>query len=171
MNDILNRGIVGIVTGVITTSLMFFVRSFWQSKVIPFLRELRYQGVQIDGVWVMETRDEEHESESRLVLKQSAQELSGVFTFKFRNKEKDFILDFSATGHLWEGYLTLNFIPVDKRKTSYATALLKIDGGGVALTGYMCFRNVEEETVTPLPMAVVRAESQTSLSPTHPPKA
>ena len=76
--------------------------------------------------------------------------------FSFKNKEKDFTLDFDVTGYLWEGYLTLNFLPKDKRVTSYATALLKLHGGGASLVGQMCFRNVEEEKVTAIELGLGR---------------
>jgi hypothetical protein len=120
------------------------------------MRSLRYQGVIVDGSWVGASKDDEHEQESRLFLTQSAHQLAGTFIISFKGEKKDFVLDFQVTGYMWEGYLTLNLLPKDKRVTSYATALLKLHGGGTQLVGQMCFRNVEEEKVTAMPMAVGR---------------
>ena len=156
MDKLLQDGLVGIVAGLLSTWLMLGSKFLWQSKVTPYLRAMRYQGVKVDGPWLGTSKDEEHESDSRLFLSQSAHELSGSFMFTFKNKEKAFTLDFEVKGYMWEGYITLNFIPRDKRITSYATALLKLHGGGGLLVGQMCFRDVEEEKVTAIPMGLAR---------------
>jgi hypothetical protein len=141
---------------VLTTWVIIVAKTFWESKVTPYLQATRYQGVKVDGPWIGKSEDEEHQSESRLYLIQSAHELAGSFVFSFKNKEKEFTIDFNVKGYMWEGYITLNFIPKDKRVTSYATALLKLHGGGTLLVGQMCFRNIEEELVMAIPMAVAR---------------
>jgi hypothetical protein len=156
IETLLQDGLVGIVAGTLTTWIILAGKFFWQSKVTPYLRAVRYQGVQVDGSWLGRSNDVEHEQESRLFLIQSAHQLSGSFAFKFKNLEKDFALDFEVTGYLWEGYLTLNFLPKDKRVTSYATGLLKLHGGGCELVGQMCFRNVEEEKVSAISLSLGR---------------
>ena len=156
MDPLLHEGVVGVVTGVLTTWVIIVAKTFWESKVTPYIQATRYQGVKVDGPWIGKTKDEEHESESRLYLTQSAHELAGSFVFSFKNNEKEFTIDFNVKGYMWEGYITLNFIPKDKRVTSYATALVKLHGGGALLVGQMCFRNIEEELVTAIPMAVSR---------------
>lgn len=152
----IHEGLVGIVTGILTTWILFVGKTFWESKVTPYFRELRYQGVKIDGAWSGKTKDEDYESETRLFLTQSAHELTGSFTFSFKSSEKNFTLDFNVRGYMWEGYITLNFLPKDRRITSYATTLLKLHDGGHSLIGQWCFRNVETEEVTAIPMTLGR---------------
>jgi len=159
MDKLIQDGILGIITGIITTWLIIVCKYLWQQKVTPYLRAIRYQGVLVDGSWIGTSKDNEHESESRLILNQSAQELAGSFIFSFKGIGRDFTLEFNVTGYMWEGYLTLNFLPKDKRVTSYATALLKLHGGGMQLIGQMCFRNVEAEVVTAIPMTISRKSS------------
>lgn len=156
MENLIQNGFVGIITGILTTWIILAGKYFWQQKMTPYLQSMRYQGVQVDGSWIGKSKDDEHESDSRLFLTQSAHQLAGSYVFSFKDANKDFTLDFQVTGYIWEGYLTLNFLPKDKRLTSYATALLKLHGGGTQLVGQMCFRNVEEENVTAIPMAVGR---------------
>jgi predicted small secreted protein len=156
MEKLMQDGLVGIIAGILTTWIIIAAKYFWQRKVTPYLKAVRYQGVVVDGSWIGKSKDEHHEQESRIFLEQHAHQLNGTFIFSFKNNEKDFVLDFQVTGYMWEGYLTLNFIPKDKRVTSYATALLKLHGGGTHLVGQMCFRNVDEEKVTAIPMAVGR---------------
>ena len=156
MDKLLQDGLVGIIAGIFTTWIILGVKVLWQSKITPYLRAIRYQGVKVDGPWIGNSKDEDHQSDSRLFLTQSAHELKGSFVFTFKNKEKAFTLDFEVKGYMWEGYITLNFIPKDRRVTSYGTALLKLHGGGAWLVGQMCFRNVEEENVMALPMGLAR---------------
>lgn len=156
MEKLIQDGLVGIIAGILTTWIMLSVKFMWQQKVTPYLRSVRYQGVRVDGPWLGKSKDETHESETRLFLTQSAHQLGGSFVFSFTDESKAFTLDFDVTGYMWEGYLTLNFLPKDKRITSYATALLKLHGGGTHLVGKFCFRNVEEENVTAIEMSVVR---------------
>jgi len=158
----LNEGLVGIVAGIITTWILFIGKEFWESRVVPYLQELRYQGVKIDGAWSGYTKVEGQEavegfeSDTRLFLVQSAHKLTGSFTFTFKNSKKNFTLDFNVSGYMWEGYITLNFLPKDRRITSYGTTLLKLHDGGHSLLGQWCFRDVEAEKVISIPMSLGR---------------
>jgi hypothetical protein len=162
--NMLHDGLVGIIAGIITTWILFVGKAFWETKVIPYLQEVRYQGVKIDGAWsghVHVKSDEEgkvegFETDSRLFLIQSAHKLTGAFTFSFQNDKKNFTLDFNVNGYMWEGYITLNFLPKDRRITSYGTALFKLHDGGHSLIGEWCFRDVEAEKVVSIPMSIVR---------------
>lgn len=157
MREILEQGVIGIVTGILTTTLLYLAKLLWDAKLQPFIAELRYQGVKIDGRWNSLSEDEQTRSEGSLFLSQSAHNLSGTFNFKFKNPEKNFEIDFVVSGYMWEGYVTLNFKPRDRRITSYATSLLKIHGGGHVLVGEMAFRNVEEDVVSTLSLGLARA--------------
>ncbi len=157
MENLLEQGVVGIVTGILTMVILYLIKVLWDAKLRPFLSEVRYQGVKVDGRWNGQSKDETHQADSNLFLTQSAHSLAGTFNFKFKNKEKDFEIDFVVNGYMWEGYLTLNFKPRDRRVTSYATTLLKLHSGGNVLLGEMVFRNVEEEKVSNVPLFLVRA--------------
>ncbi len=51
MDTLIEQGTVGIITGILTTAILFTLKVFWSSKVTPFLASIRYQGVQIEGQW------------------------------------------------------------------------------------------------------------------------
>lgn len=166
MSSLVEQGVIGIVTGILTAALLYLVKVIWDTKIVPFLISSRYQGVKIDGQWsgYSENNDPEKgdifKSEFSLFLSQNAHELSGSFLFKFKNNEKEFNLDFDVRGYMWEGYITLNFTPKDKRVTSYATALLKLHDGGHTLIGTWLFRDVIKEFVNQVPMILVRNEQK-----------
>ncbi|WP_235039668.1 hypothetical protein [Vreelandella profundi] len=165
MSILLEQGVIGIVTGICTTVVLYLIKVAWTAKVVPFLVATRYQGVKIDGQWVGSGKNEDpekgdvFETEFSLFLSQNAHQLSGSFLFKFKNPQKDFNLDFDVGGYMWEGYVTLNFTPKDKRVTSYATALVKLHDGGHTLIGTWLFRDVISEFVNQVPLILVRSQN------------
>lgn len=168
MDTLAQQGVLGIVTGILTTAILFTIKVFWTEKVTPFLASIRYQGVVIAGQWsgfieITEKDIEEGKlegpplkSEYSLFLIQNAHNLTGSFLFKFKNPEKEFAIDFNVSGYMWEGYVTLNLTPKDRRITSYATALLKLHDGGQTLVGTWLFRDVIQEIVNQTPLFFVR---------------
>ncbi|MFM0012746.1 hypothetical protein PQR46_07520 [Paraburkholderia sediminicola] len=158
MDHLLGEGLLGIVTGILTTAILFTIRAVWTSKLSPLIEGLRYRGLKVDGIWEGRHKDEKTQTESRLALKQKAHVLSGTFTFKYLGPDKEFALDFDVAGAIWEGYLTLNFSPSDRRITSCATALVKIKGGGSGMAGAFIFRNTEVDDVGVVPFNLSRYE-------------
>jgi len=159
MENLIEQGLLGIVTGVVTTAILFLAKSTWDAKLKPFLQELRYSGVKVDGKWEGYGSDEEGSwrTEMFLFLTQSALYLAGTFVLKHRNPINQFEIHFKVSGHIWEGYLVLNFTPIDRRITSYATAMLKVSGGGVGLAGQLAYRDVNKEHVTAEPVSLGRS--------------
>lgn len=158
MDHLIGEGLLGIVTGIVTTVLLFLMRAFWANTLAPALRALQYKGLKVDGTWEGRAKDQMGQSESRLLLKQRAHALSGNFTFKFSGDDKEFTLDYDVTGAVWEGYVTLNFVPSDRRITSSATALLKIRGGGGVMGGTFSFRNADKDDVEVIRFDLARHE-------------
>ena len=162
MSALLDQGVLGIAVGIVTTTVLFLIKVTWSAKVVPFLAATRYQGVKIDGQWNGSSKNDNaengniFESENNLFLTQRAHELSGSYLFKFKNEQKEFTLDFNVKGYIWEGYVTLNFTPKDKRITSYATALVKLHDGGISLVGTWLFRDVAKEGVNQVPLCLFR---------------
>jgi hypothetical protein len=46
--------IVGVVSGVVTTILVFSFRIVWKKIIMPWYEERLYQGAKIEGVWSSE---------------------------------------------------------------------------------------------------------------------
>lgn len=162
MESLLEQGVFGIFTGIFTTAILFLMKELWVVKVIPFIASTRYQGVLVDGQWKGESGNDNPEmggvfsNKARLFIDQRAHQLSGLFIFNFKSPESEFNLEFNVTGYIWEGYVTLNFTPKDRRVTSYGTALLKLHNGGGTLQGEWLFRNVLEEFVDQSKLYLVR---------------
>ncbi len=139
--------VIGIVTGILTTVLLFFVKQFIQKVAIPWYQELIYQGVDLSGAWKNEYSGEKKRTKFKLILDQSAHKLKGSLLFIQKEKDKDMESsgEFSVEGYLWEGYATLNFRPKNRKTLSYAAALLKVCNGGTTLQGYLNFRDLRKK--------------------------
>jgi hypothetical protein len=162
MNILLEQGVLGIVTGIITTAIIFLIKNLWTTKALPLLTATRYQGVLIGGQWQGDYNNTDpsngpvFSTSTKLFLDQKAHQLSGLYLFDFKSHDRDFSLEFNVSGYIWEGYLTLNFTPKDRRITSYGTTLLKLHNGGNLLLGTWIYRNVEEERVDSSPLSLAR---------------
>ena len=145
--DTLQAVVIGIVTGILTTVLLFLVKEFIQKVAIPWYQELIYKGVDLNGTWKKEYGGEEKGTKFKLILDQSAHKLRGSLLFMQIEKGEESSHEFSVEGYLWEGYATLNFRPKNRKILSYAAALLKVCKGGSELQGYLSFRNVDKDEV------------------------
>lgn len=152
---LINQGIVGIVTGIITTVILFIISQVWFSQLEPFFKSISYEGVEVEGQWSNSWENDDpregvrYSNEWNLSLKQNAHDLTGNLIFKYKDKDKNrsVYIIFDVNGYMWEGFLTLNFIPKDHRITSYATGLFKLNKGGAVLDGQWLFRNIDVEEV------------------------
>ncbi len=164
MQSVIDQGVIGIIVGIFTSAILFALKAIWSHKVVPFLSSIRYQGVKVDGHWTGFVKNDDpkqggiFENEGSLFLEQNAQDLKGTYTFKFKSDSKNFVLEFDVKGYIWEGYITLNFTPRDRRVTSYATSLLKLHDGGLSLIGSWLFRDVEKEFVNSSPLSLIRQQ-------------
>ena len=150
---------VGVFAGVLTTALLFFIRSLWLGTFVPKLEEIQYRGVSVDGKWVGvmgKNEASQAHSEFMLLLKQRAHKLAGTYLVKFSSPENCYELEFSALGQIWEGYVTLQMTPIDKKVNSSAMLMLKVQGGGSLLVGQSTFRNVNTESVDSYKLYLMR---------------
>lgn len=160
MDKMIADGLLGIIAGILTSALLLIVKTFWDNWAVPFIRETRYSGVQVAGTWSGENPDPNEGNKIRLFITQSAHDLAGDMTLTFTGGGNVRILDFVVSGYMWEGFLTLNLKPKDRKVTSYATILVKLHDGGHQLVGQMAFRNVQKDIVETTQLSVIRSGSK-----------
>jgi hypothetical protein len=162
---------LGVISGVITAMLFYVGSRFVEHTIKPWAKQVRYDGVDIEGVWIDRDSDAvtSTTSETTLTLDQSARDVRGTYSLRFRSPSNSFDLHMTVSGELWEGYVSLTMRPVDRTVTSVSTALFKVDGGGVSLRGVMAFRNVNSDKVETMPVNLMRGHSPHVLPPAPPP--
>lgn len=149
--------ILGVLSGVLTSALIFMVSQLWINTFVPWYQSLRYQGADISGSWFAEFSDEKSKSSFSAVLIQQAHNITGTLHFTFTSAERKFSVDYNLTGEYWEGYLNLMCRSKDRKVFSHATTFLKLINNGSGLLGQFCFRNAYEDKVTNVPLGLDRS--------------
>lgn len=144
--------ITGVVSGVLTSALLWILVSLFRDRFVPFWSARQYQGLNLAGSWNAVTITEAEDLELNLVLEQRAHDLSGALRISFKSPTNTFELDHVITGQLWEGYLIIVMKPRIRNITSFGTAMFKVAGGGSALVGRVLYRNVNAEKVDEVPV-------------------
>lgn len=148
--------VLGVVTGVLTSGLLWTVKALWTKSIEPYLTKVRYKGLDVAGQWTAIDLNETAAIRFSMNLKQSAHTLRGTCMMELYSTDNEFKVMLDVTGDLWEGYISLTLKPEDRKISSYSVALLKVAGGGVALVGGHLFRNVNDEKVDDMIVSFVR---------------
>ncbi len=148
--------VLGVVTGVLTSGLLWTMKALWTRSIEPYLSKVRYKGLDVSGPWTAIDLNESNAIRFSMDLKQSAHALSGTCMMELYSTDNEFKVMLDVTGDLWEGYISLTLKPEDRKISSYSVALLKVAGGGVALVGGHLFRNVNDEKVDEMSVSFVR---------------
>ncbi|APE00821.1 hypothetical protein BM526_02475 [Alteromonas mediterranea] len=152
--------ILGVVTGIITTVILFLLNKLITLWLLPLYQEWRYQGADVAGTWIADLNDQKDttvKTKYSLNIIQKAHTLSGTLHFEFKSEQKNFATDFYVIGEYWEGYFTMTFKSVDRRRFSRASMVMKLVDGGGAMVGHFSFRNVVEDSVNTVALALVRS--------------
>jgi len=148
---------VGVLSGVLTSVLLFFVYEFWIKVIFPWYQTTRYQGADISGSWFADQTFEDSKNSFSLVLKQSAHVITGSLQFTYTSPQRRFNIDYSVSGEYWEGYLNLSCRSKDRRAYSHASMFLKLINNGTGLLGQFSFRDATKDQVTTVPIGLDRA--------------
>lgn len=146
--------ILGVISGVLTSALIFVVRWWWINFLTPWYQSFRYQGADISGSWFAEFTDTELNIKSTYsaVFKQSAHTITGSLQFSYVSPERKFSIDYNLSGEYWEGYLNLMCRSKDRKVYSHAAMFLKLINGGAGLLGQFCFRDAFGDKVDSMPL-------------------
>ena len=135
--------VLGIVTGILTTTIILLAKSFFYQVVVPWYLSVTYKGVDLAGKWV--AQKEGHTF--TLEIKQYAHKIQGVLIISQDEKDKLANASHYINGEVWEGYLSLHSNTVDKRRLSYGNLLLKIESGQLLKGIYTARRFAKLEAI------------------------
>ena len=130
--------VVGIVSGIFTTVLLYLITETFKKIVIPWYRQIIYKGVDISGEWVNELKLESgiKQTISASII-QKANNISGDVTMvKMKDGEQyGNIETFNLTGDICDRFLYAKVLPVDTKRVGIASLLLEIVGDGTKMKG------------------------------------
>ncbi len=156
MQSVSEQIVIGVVGGVITTALLSLLGlTFWK-VVVPWYRNLVYQGADVTGTWEYRYDQPDSFGSMTLTLRQSAHRLEGDASVRIRSplNEENLLLDVQGT--LWEGYASMTLKSKDRRVIAFSTLLLKVMNNGASLEGIYAFREPHTDRATSNPIDLRR---------------
>ena len=132
----------GVVSGLLTSSLLLVFGLFVSRIVLPGYLAFIYTGVDLRGVWT-EERDlgSNAKFSIQLSLEQHAHKVTGTGTLtKSGTGASDYVQFFSIEGSTWEGFLIITMQSTNRKSLSFVAGLLKIKGRGDYLVGHWAYR-------------------------------
>ncbi|WP_111641878.1 hypothetical protein [Marinimicrobium alkaliphilum] len=140
--------VLGVVSGVATAALLSVVAALFKHVILPWYQELRYEGVDLEGVWEFKEKTDSAETIVKLDIKQSAHSLKGTGSVNIdRSDGENNFFGFVVSGFVWEGYVTLNLKSSNRKIVAFSTMLLKVTNGGSRLKGTFAGRHHREDEV------------------------
>ncbi len=156
MADVSLTILLGVISGVFTATLVYMSGLLFLKILVPQYQKVVYEGVDLNGLWSYKNDIDEAVSLFTLNLRQDAHELKGSLSYTKTTATETKQVSYSASGSVWEGYVTLNLKSTDRTAIAYATALLKVERGGHQLKGAYCYRNFRTDNVSSLDLEFSR---------------
>ena len=141
LSDISENIIVGIVTGLITASLLLVIKHLFTNSFMPWYRQIMFKGTDLSGSWYSVKVGQK----ILLEINQSCEVLTGKATVQLHSKNEknnlhlDDIRTFDVSGEISERFVSLTFKHTDKTRLGLVALLLQVDGDGTKLSGQGCW--------------------------------
>lgn len=129
--------ILGVVSGVITSTVIYLLILIFNYIVLPWYRSFVYRGVFIEGTWEEEL-DFDHGNTQVMTVEfnQQANTITGNATVvKSTNGQITKTAIMSLSGTVKDRLFNATLIPVDKKRIGILTILLEVIGDGSRMLG------------------------------------
>ena len=126
--------VIGVISGLLTASVLLMLKSLLQNTAIPWYRTLLYKGIKIDGAWYQFS----NEQKVLLELTQQCESLSGKATILDLSQDDehyDNLKTYDIQGYISERFLVLNYTHTDQKRIGHISELLQVDGDGAIISG------------------------------------
>lgn len=153
MKDILSTIFLGILSGVLTSGLLWIVIALVRSKVIPWFRQQVYDGMNVKGEWscivysdtehrVIKDKENAHSIATYIlnISSQSGHIISGTFSQDFKSEDLHKHGQYLSDGHIQDGVIVISLLPSNKSKSTFGTLLLTLSEGGNCLKGIHSYK-------------------------------
>lgn len=146
--DGLSNIFLGVLSGVITSAILFLAGKLMVKVFIPWYQEVIYKGVDLQGRWTNKLKlDNAVIYTYQVDIKQSAHKLIGNAVITKSGSNNDYIQDFTLEGETWEGYVTINLRSKNRESLSFIAGLFKVEGRGQILDGSWAYRGAATDKV------------------------
>jgi len=129
--------IIGIVTGLLTASLLLIIKSLFINSFLPWYQQTMYKGILLNGSWYSYLDNQK----ILLEITHKCESIIGKATVQLtqENIHIDDIRTFDVTGRIEGRFITLKMHHTNKARLGIVTYLLQVDGDGTKLRGQSCW--------------------------------
>jgi hypothetical protein len=128
--------IVGVLSGLIIAGLAWICTGI----VLPWVRNLLYQGFQLEGHWVNEFKENGNAYRFESEISQRAKKLRGKTVISKQGPGEIYRTEMKLIGRINEGFVSLILESKSPTCLSIASAVMKIEGRGARLVGWLAYR-------------------------------
>lgn len=141
--------IIGILTGILTTALLYLISRMFIDWVLPWYRSVKYTGIDVSGVWETKQEFDSSKEYSLLNLSQKADKLTGLWTISItqNGSDENEIKTFDVEGTIEDRFALLTSKNTDKRQIGIGTMLIEAVGNGFELNGCETWYSVDNKEI------------------------
>ena len=148
--------IVGTVSGILTSFLVFLIIQMFHKVFIPWYRNVTYSDLVLDGEWEDKTDGKNVEVTQRILHK--LKQKGNVITGKTEIIDDSGFKTMEVSGYVRNGVAVLNFQREDKKKLGTMTYLLKAVEDGSRLTGFALWYDIIHSEICSVENSLVRKD-------------
>lgn len=156
--------ISGIIAGFITSIFLFLITYIWRCHFIPWIEDKIYQGIRVNGSWLIVDSDNEgaslYSQQEMLELEQTASRLSGRLILVPKAGEKTKARTLKVEGIIRDRFVIISCIPATRRDLGYQAFLGEVSGDGTQLQGQASYYHIEEADVQSVAAVYAREDSR-----------
>jgi len=156
MEEISLNLVLGIISGILTSFLIFGALQVFQKIILPWYKDFTYSDLVIEGDWEDVTDGNRVEVTQRIFhkIKQKGNVISGITEIIDDSGSKTM----EVTGFVRNGTVVLNFQRKDKQKLGVMTYLLKAVEDGSKLTGFALWYDIMHSEICSVENSLVRRD-------------
>lgn len=137
--------LTGIIGGVIATAIVFFIQVVWLRIGRPFIEELLYSGLDVNGEWVVDAHFADGDRRKRnLHLRQKAHRITGTLVATSGTDEG---AAYELSGEFKNLILTLTYVNTEKGARDRGTLTLMSKADGRRLVGKSAYYSTDGDLV------------------------
>ncbi|NOR27868.1 MAG: hypothetical protein GQ540_04995 [Lutibacter sp.] len=149
LDSLTSNIIIGILTGILTTALLYLISKMFADWLIPWYRNIKYIGIDVSGVWETKQEFDNSKEYSLLNLRQEADKLYGLWTISItqNGSDQNEIKTFKVNGSIEDRFALLISKNTDRRQIGIGTMLIEAIGNGFELKGCETWYSVDNKAI------------------------
>ena len=146
--------IIGVVSGILTSALIFLAVKIFRKIIIPWYQSIVYQGLVIDGEWkiILQTPHRIQTQDIILNIAQKAYRLEGTATYiimiESAGEWSEQIKTFKVDGRISDRFVVITLRHAERSRIGVASLLLEIIGDGRTMSGQYTYYDVGVSKIT-----------------------